>query len=371
MEDGPGRRSASAGTRRPGPVGRLEPGRAPPRHRRRRRDRPGRGRHAGRPRRRSPRLLPVLDRRIVADPGDAEARRLRGDIHARAGRWDDAADDLRLALTSRPSPSPPWFRAGWWVIRPYPEDMDRPTRPRPIPTPSGRSPAPIRAPRRRAGSPGGTGAWHPADPDRRDYLDLDAFRSCRAHLGLCPDPQSTAPPDARSRSSSRQHTADLAERHQGARIAHQWLGGPRPGGLHGHPARGLEHRAGAGLQHDRGACPLPAALRRAGGPRPRLLGSGRPDEAAALADSELRGPRTGPGCNIWRPGRDSSVAGDSPSRGLGACRFGPRRGARGRPRRPPQVVPWRGLGSCSPGGSTPTDGSAGRCSGDSARHATG
>jgi eukaryotic-like serine/threonine-protein kinase len=70
---------------------------------------------------RSPEYLPVLDRKLAADPKDAADWRLRGEIEANCGQWDKAAADFEkfLALDKRR----PWLPLAWSVAGPFPEDM--------------------------------------------------------------------------------------------------------------------------------------------------------------------------------------------------------------------------------------------------------
>src|SRR5262249_44223337 len=70
---------------------------------------------------RTPDLLPVLERRLQADPARAADLRLRAEGDARHGRRDPAAADWELAGRSK-VPAAPWFLAGWWVRGPFAAD---------------------------------------------------------------------------------------------------------------------------------------------------------------------------------------------------------------------------------------------------------
>jgi tetratricopeptide (TPR) repeat protein len=71
---------------------------------------------------RSPRLLPLLDRRLAANPKTADWQ-LRAEIHARLQHWDRAAADIRRYLALNKDNRTRWFAVGWWVVGPYPEDL--------------------------------------------------------------------------------------------------------------------------------------------------------------------------------------------------------------------------------------------------------
>jgi hypothetical protein len=67
---------------------------------------------------RSPALLPILAQRLAVQPQKPEDLRLRAEIHARLGRWDDAAADWTRAAHLREAGAPRPFPAGWWVLGP-------------------------------------------------------------------------------------------------------------------------------------------------------------------------------------------------------------------------------------------------------------
>jgi WD40 repeat protein/serine/threonine protein kinase/tetratricopeptide (TPR) repeat protein len=68
---------------------------------------------------RSDRSLPELDRRLKADPQRILDLRLRADIQARLGRWDQAAADWSESRRLKEDTAPRWFQAGWWVVGPF------------------------------------------------------------------------------------------------------------------------------------------------------------------------------------------------------------------------------------------------------------
>jgi WD40 repeat protein/serine/threonine protein kinase/tetratricopeptide (TPR) repeat protein len=67
----------------------------------------------------SPHLLPALDRRLDAQLRSASDLRLRAEVQARLGHWDQAAADWSESSGGKESPSPAWFQAGWWVAGPF------------------------------------------------------------------------------------------------------------------------------------------------------------------------------------------------------------------------------------------------------------
>jgi WD40 repeat protein len=70
---------------------------------------------------RAPQYLFVLDRRLVADAKNAADWRLRGEIDAAAGNWNQAAVDFQKHCSLDPRNH--WVTLGWWVAGPYPEDL--------------------------------------------------------------------------------------------------------------------------------------------------------------------------------------------------------------------------------------------------------
>src|SRR5262249_19041148 len=67
---------------------------------------------------RSPALLPILGQRLEVQPQKPEDLRLRAEIHARLGRWDEAASDWTRAAHLQEAGAPRPFQAGWWVLGP-------------------------------------------------------------------------------------------------------------------------------------------------------------------------------------------------------------------------------------------------------------
>jgi WD40 repeat protein/serine/threonine protein kinase/tetratricopeptide (TPR) repeat protein len=68
---------------------------------------------------RSSLLLPEIDRRLRTEPQSVPDFRLRAEIQARLGRWDQAAADWSQALRLEEGSLPQWFQAGWWVAGPF------------------------------------------------------------------------------------------------------------------------------------------------------------------------------------------------------------------------------------------------------------
>jgi eukaryotic-like serine/threonine-protein kinase len=71
----------------------------------------------------APRYLPVVTRRLAADPKNAEDWHLAGEIEAGRGNWKGAAADFDqyLALDRHA----PWVTLGDWVAGPYPDDLSK------------------------------------------------------------------------------------------------------------------------------------------------------------------------------------------------------------------------------------------------------
>jgi WD40 repeat protein/serine/threonine protein kinase/tetratricopeptide (TPR) repeat protein len=68
---------------------------------------------------RSPLVLPDLDRRRKAHPPSALDLRLRAEVQARLGRWDQAAADWTRTARLPKADLPRWFQAGWWAVGPF------------------------------------------------------------------------------------------------------------------------------------------------------------------------------------------------------------------------------------------------------------
>lgn len=71
---------------------------------------------------RAPQYLPQLDRRLAADPKNAANWLLRAEVDSRRVDWEEATTDAQryLALT----PDKRWFTLGYWVVGPYPDNLD-------------------------------------------------------------------------------------------------------------------------------------------------------------------------------------------------------------------------------------------------------
>lgn len=69
----------------------------------------------------STRILPTLEARLAADPRRASDWRLRAQVHAAQGNWDEAAADLQRYLALKPDEH--WSTLGYWLAGPYPEDL--------------------------------------------------------------------------------------------------------------------------------------------------------------------------------------------------------------------------------------------------------
>jgi hypothetical protein len=117
---------------------------------------------------RSQRLLPILDRRIAADPR-ADDLRLRAEVFAGRGDWEKAAADFQQACSLNPGNAPPWFQTGWWVTGPYPDDLQA------IYPPENNS-DPFKA-----GEATGV-TWRAADAESQEFLDLGALFDHAEHI---------------------------------------------------------------------------------------------------------------------------------------------------------------------------------------------
>jgi WD40 repeat protein/serine/threonine protein kinase/tetratricopeptide (TPR) repeat protein len=118
----------------------------------------------------SPRLLPVLDRRLAADPKNVGDRRLRAEIHARLGDWDRAAADVRqyLALSRE---HPRWFQTDWWVVGPYPGDLKETYPPENNPDPG----QPVAVAAAQAGTTPAPFPWQVVPRDVNGFVDFGAL----------------------------------------------------------------------------------------------------------------------------------------------------------------------------------------------------
>ena len=335
--------------RRAGPVGGVEPGRAPPGLGGRRRDGPGPGRHAG-VRRRA--LAPA-----PAAPGPSDRRRSRA-TPTTCGSGARSSPAPASGTGRRPTSSVTATALEARRARP-PLVLDRMVGHRPLSRghasgqPPGGRPRPVRVARTPRADVGPGGVATPGravleggGPRGQGIPGLRRLlRPRRAHLGLCRG--AGLQPGGRERSSILFGADDTARLWLNGEKVHESLinrrATPDQDAVAGDLARRLEHPAGPGLQHGGHPRPVPAALRRPGGPRPRPAGLGRHDEAAAPGASEpWRGARTGRGLeqlaarirlerrqDYVKEGRWGRVAADLAE------------GSRGRPRRPAEVVPRR------------------------------
>jgi WD40 repeat protein len=69
---------------------------------------------------RSPSLLPLLEEHLRAAPQNTADLRLRAEVRARLGQWDQAAADWVESSRLMDRNPPRWFVAGWWVAGPFP-----------------------------------------------------------------------------------------------------------------------------------------------------------------------------------------------------------------------------------------------------------
>jgi WD40 repeat protein/serine/threonine protein kinase len=71
---------------------------------------------------RAPQYLPQLDRRLSADPKNADDWLLRAEIDSRRDDWDEATTDAQhyLALNAAKR----WLALGYWVVGPYPANLN-------------------------------------------------------------------------------------------------------------------------------------------------------------------------------------------------------------------------------------------------------
>jgi WD40 repeat protein len=72
---------------------------------------------------RAPQYLHVLDCRLAVDPTNAADWRLRGEIHASMGDWQQAAADFKRHLALDPRSH--WLTLDWRVAGPYPDDLNQ------------------------------------------------------------------------------------------------------------------------------------------------------------------------------------------------------------------------------------------------------
>jgi WD40 repeat protein/tetratricopeptide (TPR) repeat protein/tRNA A-37 threonylcarbamoyl transferase component Bud32 len=122
---------------------------------------------------RSPRLLPLLDRRLAADPKNLKDLKLRAEIHANLQDWDRATADLRryFALSKEEQR---WCPIGWWVVGPYPEHLEQSYPPEKSPDPQ----QPV------AGANPGSQPlhWQNVPLDANGFVDFGAQFSAAEHI---------------------------------------------------------------------------------------------------------------------------------------------------------------------------------------------
>jgi WD40 repeat protein/serine/threonine protein kinase/tetratricopeptide (TPR) repeat protein len=126
---------------------------------------------------RSDRLLPVLDRRIAADPQNITDRQLRAEIHARVGDWDRAVADVRHYLAQSPD-RPRWYATDWWVVGPYPGDLKAKYPPENNPNPS----RPVPGTATQAGTTPTRLPWQVVPRDGNGFVDVGALFDRAEHV---------------------------------------------------------------------------------------------------------------------------------------------------------------------------------------------
>jgi WD40 repeat protein/tetratricopeptide (TPR) repeat protein len=161
----------------------------------------------------SPGLLKVLDDRIAAGNATARDYRLRGELRARLGRWEDAAADFAAAAEGQPESAPDSFMTPWWIVGPYPAEL------RTIHPPE-KDPDPLRPAAAAAGS--GSLRWQLAVPGEDNGVDLGRYFSGAEHISCYVY--------ARIWSPRRQEVFILAGSDDTLRL---WLNGGEP--IHEHP----------------------------------------------------------------------------------------------------------------------------------------
>jgi hypothetical protein len=72
---------------------------------------------------RSTQYLPMLDRKLTANPQSAQDWLLRGEIHVNTSDWDQAAADFRRYLARDRETH--WVASSWWVAGPYPDVLSQ------------------------------------------------------------------------------------------------------------------------------------------------------------------------------------------------------------------------------------------------------
>ncbi len=121
---------------------------------------------------RSPLYLPVLDRRLAAEPQNAAGWRLRARIHALMNDCDQATEDCRRYLAIKTDET--WCVLGYWVIGPYPEDFANSFAPEQNPDPS--------KPAAAAGTESRMLNWQPAPLNAVGFVDFGSFFGHADHI---------------------------------------------------------------------------------------------------------------------------------------------------------------------------------------------
>jgi hypothetical protein len=117
---------------------------------------------------RSPLALPELGRRLRTAPKSTSDLLLRAEVYARAGKWQEAAEDWNEAGRVQRA-NPPWFTGGWWVAGPFPEPFDSAEE-------TATDIDPVRQPAEVPGTAESSALrWRPADASSDSCLDLSAL----------------------------------------------------------------------------------------------------------------------------------------------------------------------------------------------------
>jgi WD40 repeat protein/serine/threonine protein kinase len=126
---------------------------------------------------RSDRFLPVLDRRLAADPTSARDRQLRADVYARQGDWDAATTDIRQYVALSPD-HPHWYATDWWVVGPYPEDLKESYPPEDKPDPG----RPVAATATSPDTAPGRLSWQVVPRDANGYVSFAGLLERSEHV---------------------------------------------------------------------------------------------------------------------------------------------------------------------------------------------
>jgi WD40 repeat protein/serine/threonine protein kinase/tetratricopeptide (TPR) repeat protein len=158
---------------------------------------------------RSPQLLPMLERRLAADPRTLKNRQLRVEIQARLGDWGPAAADIQHYVALSPD-HPRWYATDWWVVGRYPEDLKATYAPENDPDPS----QPVPAAAAQAGATPPRLPWQVVPRDANGFVDFGALFDRAEHI--------SAYALMRVYSPARQRVAILLGSDDGVRL---WLNG--------------------------------------------------------------------------------------------------------------------------------------------------